>query len=147
MNFSFGGPGAYTPRRYGPPVRGGRAPIDFSLGPMNRGPGEAKAFARFLGGDPGPDWRNALRAWLDRHAYYPPQAAAAGEDGTTVVRVVASRDGRVQSVTMLSSSGSQWLDLATTGMFRDATVPPFPPDSTDPTFTFELRMSYILLRQ
>jgi protein TonB len=148
MNFSFGGPATgLVPHRYAPPrVPGARQPLDFSLGPLNRGPGEAQPFARFLTGQPGPDWRNALKAWLDRHAYYPPEAADAGEDGDVTVRVVASRDGRVESVSMLSRSGSQWLDIATEGMLRDATLPPFPADSTDKTFTFDLTMHYILIR-
>jgi len=104
-------------------------------------------FARFHGGEVGADWRNALRKWLDEHAYYPPQAAERGEDGDVVVRVVAAPDGRVQSATILSRSGSQWLDMATTSMFDGAVLPPFPPDVANPTFTFDLTMHYILIRR
>ncbi|MBS0562007.1 MAG: energy transducer TonB [Proteobacteria bacterium] len=148
MEFSFGGPRPYAAQRHAaPPVPGGRAPIDFSLGSYLRGVGEARPFAKFYGGDPGPDWRNALRAWLDRHAYYPEDARRLGEDGPVTVRVVANRNGRVESVQLVGRSGSQFLDMATLGLMRDAVLPPFPPDANDPTFTFDLTIDYILLRR
>jgi TonB family protein len=148
LNFSFGGPPIPSPHRYAPPrVPGARQPLDFSLGPLNRGPGSVQPFASFRGGEVGADWRNALRRWLDEHAYYPPQAAQAGEDGDVVIRVVATADGRVQSATILSRSGSQWLDMATEGMMNGATLPPIPPDVANPTFTFDLTMHYILIRR
>ena len=62
------------------------------------------------------------------------------------VRVVVNRYGAVQSVQLESRSGSQWLDMAAQAMFRGAHLPPFPPDMTDPDFTFNLTMHYILIR-
>jgi protein TonB len=96
-------------------------------------------------GDPGADWLNALSAWIEAHKYYPQEAAAAGEDGTVVVRVLVDHSGRVQSVELRDRSGSQWLDLAAQAMFRGARLPPFPPGTTDPNFTFNLTMHYILI--
>jgi periplasmic protein TonB len=146
-NFSLGGPPAQTPHRYAAPhVPGGRQPLNFSLGPMNPGAGQVRPFANFHGGEVGADWRNALRRWLDEHAYYPRQAAEAGEDGDVVVRVVATPDGRVVSATIISRSGSQFLDMAARSMFDDAVLPPFPPSIANPTFTFDLTMHYILIR-
>jgi protein TonB len=148
MNFSFGSPPAHTPHQYAPPrVPGARQPLDFSLGRMNPGPGEPRPFATFHGGQVGADWRNALHRWLDEHAYYPPEAAQAGEDGDVVMRITATADGRVQSATLISRSGSQWLDMAARSMFDNAVLPPIPPDVANPTFTFELTIHYILVRR
>jgi TonB family protein len=148
MNPSFGGPAQPTPRRYAAPhVRGGQQPLNFSLGPMNPGPGAQKPFATFRGGEVGADWRNALRWWLDEHARYPPQAAEANEDGDAVVHVVVRPDGRVVSATLVSSSGSKWLDMAARSMFDDAVLPPIPPDVANPTFSFDLTMHYVLIRR
>jgi TonB family protein len=98
-------------------------------------------------GDPGQDWLNALSAWVEAHKYYPREAAADGEDGTVVVRVRVDRSGRVQLVELRDRSGSQWLDLGLQAMFRGARLPPFPPDNTDPNFTFDFTMHYVLIRQ
>ena len=53
-------------------------------------------------------------------------------------------NGRVTSVQMRSRSGSQWLDLALMGLFRDANLPALP-DATEP-LTFDFTMHYILIR-
>ncbi len=98
-------------------------------------------------GNPGADWLNALSAWIEAHKYYPQEAAEAGEDGTVVVRVMVDHTGRVQSVELRDRSGSQWLDLAAQAMFRGAHLPPFPPGTSDPDFTFNLTMHYILIRR
>ncbi len=147
-NFSFGGPVVPSPHRYAAPnVPGARQPLNFSLGSINRGAGQQQPFATFRGGQVGADWRNALRRWLDEHAYYPRQAADAGEDGDVVVHVVAMPDGRVVSATITSRSGSQWLDMAARSMFDGAVLPPIPPDVANPTFSFDLTMHYVLIRR
>jgi TonB family protein len=147
MNFSFGGPARPSPHRTpAPHVPGAQQPLDFSLGPLNPGAGSPQPFATFRGGQVGSDWRNAFRRWLDEHAYYPRQAADAGEDGDVVIRVSATADGRVVSATIISRSGSQWLDMAARAMFDGAVLPPISPDVANPTFTFDLTMHYILIR-
>jgi TonB family protein len=138
MNLSFGNtpptPGAYGPSR--PAAReaaGSAARGSNSIEPVGEG-------------DPGANWLNALSAWIEAHKYYPREAAEAGEDGTVVVRVQVDHTGRVQSVELRDRSGSQWLDLAAQAMFRGARLPPFPPDTSDPSFTFNLTMHYIIIR-
>lgn len=148
MNFTFGGQPGLVPRQYAAPrAPGARQPLNFSLGAVNHGVGEVRPFADFHGGQVGADWRNALRRWLEEHAFYPQQAAERGEDGDVVIRVVATADGRVQSATLLSRSGSQWLDMAARALFDDAVLPPIPPNVANPTFSFDLTIHYILLRQ
>jgi len=115
------------------------------LGPVTRGGFDFAPVGR--GRQPGPDWRNALSAWIEAHKYYPQEAALNGEDGTVVVRVVVDRSGAVESVQLESRSGSQWLDLAAQALFRGAHLPPFPPDMSDADFTFDLTMHYILIRR
>ena len=91
----------------------------------------------------GPDWRNELSAWVRNHAYYPEQAAMNGEDGDVMVQVVARPNGHVTSVEMVQRSGSRWLDMALTALFRDANLPPL---HTDEGITFNFTMHYILIR-
>jgi TonB family protein len=144
MNFSFGG---------GPPMPQSRAPtrtssrasarLDFSLAPR-QGAVDTTPFSRVAGAHVGPDWRNELSAWVRRHAYYPQQAAMNGEDGDVMVEVSANPNGHVTSVELRQRSGSQWLDMALLGMFRDANLPPLPDENEPITFTF--LMHYILIR-
>jgi periplasmic protein TonB len=142
MNYSFGAPAPQTR----PPARtSSRAPntIDFSLAPR-QGATDTTPFSRVSGMRAGPDWRNELAAWVREHAYYPPQAAMNGEDGDVTVQVVANPNGHVSSVELRSRSGSQWLDMALVGMFRDANLPPLHGEAEPITFGFT--MHYILIR-
>lgn len=141
MNFSFNpAPSIAHPQ----PRTSSRAPqtLDFSLAPRE-GATDNTPFSRVAGAHVGPDWRNELSAWVHAHAYYPPQAAMNGEDGTAMVRVVANPDGHVTSVELESRSGSTWLDLALQALFRDAHLPPL---HEDEPITFDFTMHYILIR-
>jgi TonB family protein len=142
MNFSFG---TARPQAHTPPRTSSRTPntLDFSLAPR-QGATDTSPFSRVAGAHVGPDWRNELSAWVRAHAYYPQQAAMNGEDGNVTVQVVADPNGRVSSVEMKSRSGSQWLDMALMGLFRDAKLPPLH-DETEP-ITFNFTMHYILIR-
>jgi len=75
----------------------------------------------------GPHWTNAFSAWLERHAYYPTDAGDFGEHGDVVVDFVVEADGAVRSLHLVTSSGEPLLDTATLSMFRDAALPPLPP--------------------
>jgi len=143
MNFSFN----RLPSRVRPPEqtssRVAPTTLDFSLAPR-QGATDNTPFSRVAGAHVGPDWRNELSAWVRNHAYYPEQAAMNGEDGDVTVQVAVNPNGRVTSVQMRSRSGSQWLDLALMGLFRDANLPALP-DATEP-LTFDFTMHYILIR-
>jgi TonB family protein len=114
---------------------------------VNPGVGQPRPYGTLRSGQVGADWRNAFSKWVSEHAYYPPQAARDNEDGDVTVHVVATADGRVQSVRLVSRSGSQWLDMALQSMFDGATLPPIPPDVANPTFDFDFTMHYILIRR
>jgi TonB family protein len=129
-----------------PPVRsrpGAPATLDFSLAPR-QGATDMSPFSHIAGAHAGTDWRNELSAWVRAHAYYPSQAAMNGEDGSPMVQVVANPDGQVTSVELERRSGSQWLDMALLGLFRDAHLPPLH-DEHEP-ITFNFTMHYILIR-
>ena len=117
--------------------------LDFSLAPR-AGAASNSPFARLPGSHSATDWRNELSAWVRDHAYYPEQAAMNGEDGNVMVQVTANPDGHVTSVQLESRSGSQWLDMALMGMFRDAHLPPL---HEDEPIIFNFTMHYILIRQ
>jgi len=141
-NFSFG---AAKPQKHAPTHAPSHAPntLDFSLAPR-QGATDTSPFSRVAGAHVGPDWRNELSAWVRAHAYYPEQAAMNGEDGDVTVQVVTNPNGHVTSVEMKSRSGSRWLDMALTALFRDAKLPPLH-DETEP-LTFNFTMHYILIR-
>ena len=88
-----------------------------------------------------------MHEWWDRHGYYPRQAAEQGEDGTTRLRVRVDRSGRVREVTLEMRSGSQWLDMGSLAIFRDAMLPPFPPSSPQSEATLYLTLNFILIRR
>lgn len=121
--------------------------IDLSVSPVGpaRGRTGEEMNVRVVAGHAGRDWLGDLHDWVERHKYYPNQAAELGEDGTVVVRVRVARDGRVQDVDLVDRSGSQLLDLALLGLFRRAQLPQFPPNMTDSEITFDFTMHYILL--
>ncbi|MDE2516305.1 MAG: TonB family protein, partial [Rhodospirillales bacterium] len=141
-NFSFNAPAPQRAARAAPP---GRHRLDLSLGNIGGGVANNRSFATVEGENVGPDWGNALSAWVQAHAYYPPQAGYAGQQGDVEVTVVMEPGGHVRRVTLDRSSGSVWLDMALTGMFRDANLPPIP-GRTKP-YTFQFLMHYVLRGQ
>jgi TonB family protein len=141
MDLSFGPAIRHPPEA--PRSRG----MDLSLGPVVRGGKIMESHARIDAAAAGADWRSALAAWVEQHKYYPAQAAMNGEDGNTTVLVTMRPDGKVLSVEMETRSGSQWLDMATLGMFRDAMLPELPLNMRKQNFTFHFTMRYVLIRQ
>lgn len=107
----------------------------------------AGATMRITGANLGADWRAAFMEWLRRNGRFPREAAINGEDGTNVVRFEVDRDGRVQSVRLTTRSGSQWLDINSTALLRDRTIPPFPPGTESNSATIDLTINYILVRR
>ncbi|MDA8051656.1 MAG: energy transducer TonB [Rhodospirillales bacterium] len=96
-------------------------------------------------GNIGPDWRAELTRWVDRRKYYPYAAAEMGQQGSVEINLVISRTGRVETVRLLRSSGSPFLDSAWLGLFRNARVPPFPPGTKADRITIRATMHYILI--
>ncbi|CAK7192823.1 hypothetical protein COMNV_01032 [Commensalibacter sp. Nvir] len=92
------------------------------------------------------DYGELVANWIHNHMYYPIEAAEKGQDGSPSVHVVLNKDGKVTSIALTSSSGSDALDAAIVGMFRDATLPKIPPDLPD-HFDLDLTINYILLRR
>ena len=127
---------------------GSGAPVDLSLGPLVQGgklltPYASTSTIKGVSDDYGDE----IGAWIRRHMYYPEEAAKRGEDGPSHVHVVLDRQGRVKSIRLVDSSGSLALDDATQGMFRNAQLPPVPPDMSGNSFDVDLTIDYILLRR
>ncbi len=118
----------------------------FALGPAALGPTSITPFARISAKELGADWRNELADWIEQHKYYPEDAAKRGEQGINEVRVVVNRDGRVESVELERQSGSQRLDSAAVGLFRDADLPPFPIGTEEERVTIDLTIHYVIYR-
>ncbi len=129
-----------NPARDRPPSRG----VDLSFAAHGAGADRLSINGLLDRDGVGPDWSNAFRAWLDRHTYYPHDAGEFGEYGDVVVDFVVSKDGHVSDLRLVSSSGHPLLDTATLGMFRDATLPPLPPqDGARQTVHFTMR--YVII--
>lgn len=146
MNLSFA-PAAPSQRRFGR-RSGSNGPVDLSLGPMIQNgklltPYASASSIRGVSSD----YAEEVGNWIRRHMYYPEDAAQRGEDGPSSVHVVLDRQGRVKSIRLVSSSGSYALDDATQGMFRNAVLPPIPPDMSGDTFDVDLTIDYILIRR
>ncbi|MBE7212122.1 MAG: energy transducer TonB [Gluconacetobacter diazotrophicus] len=146
MDSSFSeAPGPHIARRGRP--GGSGAPIDMSLGPLVRN-GHLNTPYATVGTIKGvsDDYGAMIDNWIRRHLYYPPEAAQKGQDGPSHVHVVLDRSGQVKSVRLVDSSGSFLLDDATTGMFRNAKLPPVPDDMQGDHFDIDLTVNYILVR-
>jgi len=109
--------------------------------------GSAGSDMRLRGANPGGDWMAAVRAFVESRKYYPQQAAMDGEDGSVTVRFTAHRDGRVTDLTVIRRSGFYRLDAAWVGVFRDARLPAFPPQTPGDTTEVEFTLTYILRRR
>ena len=136
--FTPGAPGG------GSPARGGSRGLNLSFAPQIHGGGGARSTPDFSAPDAGPDWENELHAWWDRHGYFPREAAEAGEQGTVGLHLVVSHDGRVTAARLTTASGSVWLDQGALALFRDANLPPLPPQTDKPQIPVDLRIHYIL---
>ncbi len=123
---------------------GRRAGIDLSFAPVGRGSDRLQPNGRSDNPEVGEDWLNLVSAWWRRHSYYPPQAGENGEQGDVTVGVVVRHDGKVESVRIEDRSGSQWLDMASVAVFRDATLPPLPPDVTASSVPLHFTIHYII---
>lgn len=93
----------------------------------------------------GPDWQAELTRWVDERKYYPYSAIEMNQQGSVEIRLVIDKSGKVEGVSLLQSSGSPFLDSAWLGMFRGASVPPFPPGTEADRITIRATMHYILI--
>ena len=144
LSFSQSQPGPSRSRTGRP--SGSRAPVDLSLGPLVKNGHLNTPFATVGIKGVSDDYGAEIDSWIKRHLYYPPEAAQRGEDGNSHVHVVIDREGHVKSVRLVNSSGSFALDDSTQGMFRNAKLPPVPPDMTGDHFDIDLTVDYILMR-
>jgi len=90
------------------------------------------------------DWQRELAAWMAAHKTYPELARRRGQQGSVELRFTADRSGRVLSVSLVRSAGSDLLDSAAEAMVRNATLPPFPPTMTQQTVTVTVTIRYSL---
>lgn len=145
MDYSFNE--APAPRRTHRGRPGGSsAPLALSIGPMvENGQLNAHYASRTSVHGVSSDYGAEIDAWIQRHLYYPPDAAARGEEGSTSVHVILDRSGHVFKVFETGSS-TEALDASTIGMFQGAQLPPVPPDMKDKYINFDVTVNYILIR-
>ncbi len=91
------------------------------------------------------DLMRQLQAWWDVHGYYPRHASQNDEGGTVGVRLDILRDGRISSVRVAGSSGSQALDAAALKAFIGGFVRAFP-DGV-PETSLDISLHYVLVHR
>jgi protein TonB len=96
-------------------------------------------------GHVGSGWDSALKRWAQEHGYYPDAAARLGQQGDVTVDLVIDRSGKVLSERLVRGSESAFLNMAWTGLWRDAHVPPFPPGTKDKTVKVRFTARYRLI--
>lgn len=119
--------------------------LDLSAGPVVRGGRLQEAVAHVVGPGGQADYMALLSEFIEEHKYYPPSAAANGEEGSAVVQITVSRDGTVRSLRLAQSSGSSLLDAAWTAVFRDNRLPEFTDDMPQQQASFTLELNYELI--
>jgi periplasmic protein TonB len=127
-----------------PPVREQRdvppAPAPQAT-PEGRGSAEAGATAS----DSGivDSYRARLRAHLEQHKEYPRRAMMRRQEGTVLVRFTVHRDGRIDDVRIVESSGYPLLDEAVRTMLRQAQpAPRFPPEMREDRLELPLPVEF-----
>jgi len=86
-------------------------------------------------------WGGELRATIERRKRYP--TGARGASGTATVRLVVGRDGRLQGVSVVRSSGNHVLDQAAMAAVRSTRrFPAAPRGLTRPSYVFTLPMQF-----
>jgi protein TonB len=119
--------------------------IDLSAGPVVRGGHLLDRVAHVVGQGGRADYLALLSEFIETHKYYPPEAARNGEDGSATVELTVRRDGKVEALNLVQSSGSEILDAAWMAVFRDNRLPPFPDELNKPRETFTLTLNYHLI--
>ncbi len=140
--------------RPGQPRRGQGGPINLAIGPVEqytadaprRNANDRDSDIQVTGAQVGSDWLSDLHKWWIAHRHYPEQAGENGESGTVQIHVKVDRTGRVLGVDLVSTSGSQWLDLGALGTFRGARLPPFPYNTPENEADLTLTINYQIIR-
>ena len=140
MSYSLGRP-KHSEIRSAQPRRG----FDLAFAPLGSGSDRNQPRARSDNPAVGADWLSEVAAWWRQHAYYPPQAGMNGEQGDVTVALSVLHDGKVTYVHLERRSGSQWLDMASVAVFRDAQLPPLPPDVRDKAISLHFTIHYVII--
>jgi protein TonB len=90
------------------------------------------------------DYFALVHDFVDEHKTYPDAALRNGEEGSSMVEVTVTRDGKVIALTLLSGSGSRLLDDAWLEVFRNNRLPTLFDDMPSP-FTFKWTLNYHLI--
>jgi TonB family protein len=146
MDLNFGPSTARPPAARLTAPRGSVASRSLDLSPgASKAPNRAEAFFDARAARLGVDWQQALMSYWLSHRYYPQQAAEDGQDGSVDLELTVSASGRVENAVLKSKSGNQFIDMAAIGTWRNAKLPPLPPELGD-RYTFTITINYILIR-
>jgi protein TonB len=145
MDFSLNGPVPVTRQAEHHEARR-PGTMDLSFAPQGGGSNALEIHAEANGKEVGPDWLNRVAAWWREHGYYPDEAARLGQHGDVTVSMKVAHSGHVEALGVTEPSNSPWLNLGALSVFRNANLPPLPPDikSNDIDLTFTIH--YIIVQ-
>lgn len=146
LNFGSAPSRMAAPRMTAPRGSVASRSLDLSPGMGRAQPNRSEAFFDVRAAKLGADWEEALKTYWLRHRYYPRQAADDGEDGSVDLELTVDATGRVREAKITSRSGSTWLDMAAASTWRNAQLPPLPPELGD-RYVFSITINYILIRR
>ncbi len=94
----------------------------------------------------GGDWGAELQQWVEARKYYPEMAGEMGQQGNVTVTFTVDRQGHVSKLSVTSASPYALLNQAWLGIFRDAQLPSFPPNSPLKKTVVHYTMHYELIQ-
>lgn len=87
------------------------------------------------------DYKGLLEGKIRANLHYPRMARRQGREGTAIVRVRMKRDGSIESVELVKSSGTRALDHEAQAVFdRIGQLPPLPQDFLPRASEFEFEV-------
>jgi protein TonB len=90
-------------------------------------------------------WQGRLQAHLTRFKRYPAEAQMRRQEGTSMLRFTMTRDGRVLSFGLASSSGHEALDREALSLLdRAQPLPPLPPEVSQATIELVVPLRFQL---
>jgi len=89
-------------------------------------------------------WASRLAAHLERFKQYPEEARRNRRQGVAQIRFTLASDGRVLSVSVHRSTGSEVLDQEAIAWLHRASPLPIPPDGTPPNIALVVPMAFQL---
>lgn len=89
-------------------------------------------------------WASRLSSHLERHKRYPEEARRSRRQGVAQIRFTLDADGRVLTVVLHRSTGSEVLDQEAVALLHRASPLPLPPEGVPPRMELVVPLAFQL---